>query len=128
MSTRTWHQHEQVWEQKRGWRCVEKCVACQQTNMFYPGQTLSPKFNGSDYVPKRDDARLTGQLGRVFSAIKDGRWRTVAEVSELTGDPQTSVSCQLRHLRKPRFGSHNIIKRQREGTVALYEYALAPKG
>jgi hypothetical protein len=68
------------------------------------------RFNGSDYDHQRDSARLTGQLLRIWSVMQDGRWRSLSEISELTGDPQASVSAQLRHLRKPRFGAHRVDK------------------
>lgn len=83
------------------------------------------RFNGSDYVPEYDDIRLTGQLKRVYNAMLDGKWRTLSEIEKLTGDPQASISAQLRHLRKPRFGNHEINKRPRgERKDGLFEYQL----
>lgn len=79
-------------------------------------------FSGDDYVPARDRKRLTGQLLRVYNAVSDGRWRTLALISSLCGDPAASVSAQLRNLRKPQFGSHNIERRHVKG--GLYEYRL----
>jgi hypothetical protein len=80
------------------------------------------RFDGADYVPSRDDVRLTGQLERVFNLIADGKWRTLRQIAEGTGDPEASVSAQLRHLRKPRFGSHTVNRRHLER--GLYEYQL----
>lgn len=85
---------------------------------------IEPRFNGSDYDPKRDDPRLTTQIARVKAAIADGHWRTLAVLSEITGDPEASVSAQLRHLRKHRHGSHQIDKKLVEGTTGLYVYRL----
>ncbi len=82
----------------------------------------SPRFNGDDYKPERDDERLTGQIERVFNAIKDGRWLTLDDIASLTGDPQASISAQLRHLRKERFGSHDVRKRHVDN--GLYEYRM----
>lgn len=83
------------------------------------------RFNGAVYNPALDDARLTGQLQRIFDLMKDGHWRTLNEISEATGDPQASVSCQLRHLRKLRFGSHIVNKRVRgDRSQGLWEYQL----
>lgn len=79
-------------------------------------------FNGDDYQPARDKERLRGQILRVYSAIKDGRWRTLKQLSETTGDPEASVSAQLRHLRKPRFGGYEIVKRHVKN--GLYEYRM----
>lgn len=83
------------------------------------------RFAGSDYEPARDDVRLTGQLLRVFECVKDGRWRTLAEIAAATGDPPASVSAQLRHLRKDRFGGHDVRKEHVGG--GLFRYRLAPK-
>lgn len=82
-------------------------------------------FNGSDYEPKQDRARLSGQILRVFSLMKDGIWRTLDEIHSKTNDPQASISAQLRHLRKVRFGSHLVEKRSRgERGSGLFEYRL----
>lgn len=62
-------------------------------------------FAGPEYDPARDDDRLTQQMGRVFAVLSDGAWRPVERIAELTGDPICSVSAQIRHLRKRRFGS-----------------------
>ena len=37
-----------------------------------------PRFDGADYVPQRDDVRLTGQLRRVWDVVKDGAARSCA--------------------------------------------------
>jgi hypothetical protein len=68
-------------------------------------------FNGPDYVPERDDERLTGQILRVRNAMLSGDWKSLGQLESETGDPQASISAQLRHLRKPRFGSHVVEKR-----------------
>lgn len=83
------------------------------------------RFDGSDYQPAADDARLSGQILRVFHLMRDGKWRTLQEIARSTGDPPASISAQLRHLRKKRFGSHTVNKRSR-GTRdrGLYEYQL----
>ena len=86
------------------------------------------RFNGSDYVPEKDDVRLRGQIARVYELMKDGQWRTLAEIAEDTGDPPASISAQLRHLRKKRFGEHTVNKRARgEREAGLFEYQLEEK-
>jgi hypothetical protein len=86
-------------------------------------------FAGDDYVDERDRPRLRGQIRRVFSVMRDGQWRTLAELAGETGDPEASVSAQLRHLRKPRFGLHTVTKRHRgEASRGLYEYHLTQRG
>ena len=83
------------------------------------------RFNGPDYDPKYDQKRLTGQIKRVYDLMIDGRWRTLGEIAQETHDPEASISAQLRHLRKPRFGSHLVDKRRRgDEKRGLYEYKL----
>lgn len=72
-----------------------------------------PRFNGPDYVPAIDNARLGAQLLRIFALMRDGHWRTLAAIETATNDPQASISAQLRHLRKDRFGKH-VVERKRE--------------
>jgi hypothetical protein len=87
--------------------------------------TYKPHFDGPDYVPPLDHARLTDQMGRIRALMLDGQWRTLAEIRAVTGDPEASISAQLRHLRKPRFGEFVISKRRRgEGRRGLFEYQL----
>lgn len=80
-------------------------------------------FDGPAYVPERDDARLTGQILRVWEVMRDGQRRTLRQIAELTHDPEASISAQLRHLRKAKFGSH-AVGRNYLGD-GLYEYWLA---
>lgn len=68
------------------------------------------RFEGAE---ARDCDRLCGQILRIYDAICDGRWLTLAEIHQTTGDPEASISAQLRHLRKYRFGAHQIDKRRR---------------
>lgn len=79
------------------------------------------KFDGSDYIPERDDARLTKQSDKIFNLMRDGVYRTLEQISQLTKEPQASVSAQLRHLRKPKFGSHTINKQYLGDGIFLYQ-------
>jgi len=85
-------------------------------------KTFHNSFNGADYQPVRDDVRLSGQILRVYSYMSDSKWHTLREIAEATGDPESSVSAQLRHLRKQRFGSHEIEKVYISN--GLYKYKL----
>ena len=87
-------------------------------------EQLNVRFNGSDYDPQRDDDRLSGQLLRIWDFMKDSKWRTLNEISQATGDPQASISAQLRHLRKPRFGAHTVEKEYLGN--GLYQYKVIP--
>ncbi len=84
------------------------------------------RFNGADYVHARDSARLSGQILRVWNVMLDGRWRTLGQIASLTRDPEPSISAQLRHLRKPRFGEHRVERRHKGN--GLYEYRLIASG
>jgi hypothetical protein len=84
-----------------------------------------PGFDGPAYESKYDHKRLTGQLQRVYNLMKDGRWRTLSEIADATKDPHASISAQLRHLRKERFGAHTVNRRARgERVNGLFEYSL----
>jgi hypothetical protein len=79
-------------------------------------------FEGSDYVEERDQERLTKQHVRVYDLMKDGVFRTLPQISDLLKAPPASISAQLRHLRKPAFGSHTVNKKY-EGN-GLFSYQL----
>lgn len=84
-----------------------------------------PRFDGAGYERSRDHARLSGQALRVFGLMRDRRWRTLPQIAAATGDPEASISAQLRHLRKLRFGEHGVEKRHRGDPAAgLWEYQL----
>jgi len=62
------------------------------------------------------------QIERVRDVLRDGEWKTLEEVSSITGDTTPSISARLRDLRKPRFGNHLIIKRKVNDN--LFEYRM----
>lgn len=80
----------------------------QQTDLIFDG----PELTSSDH------SRLTGQLSDIFNVMSDGSWRTLNEIEQATKHPQASISAQLRHLRKPRFGAYQVDRRRNsdEGT------------
>jgi len=87
-----------------------------------------PHFNGPEYSPEHDHTRLTNQFERIKEVMLDGQWRTLEEISRLTGDPHASISAQLRHLRKPRFGSYQVERRARgDREDGLFEYRVNGK-
>jgi hypothetical protein len=81
------------------------------------------RFNGPAYVPNRDDARLTGQIRDIFGLMQDGEWRTLPDIASTTGHGEASVSAQLRHLRKPRFGGYTVDRRHVKN--GLHEYRVS---
>lgn len=85
------------------------------------------RFNGSDYKSAFDFSRLRGQQLEIWSLMQDGRWRTLSEIEAVTGFAQASISAQLRHFRKPRFGAHTLEKQPRgDRKNGLFEYRLLP--
>lgn len=82
----------------------------------------APHFDGETYEPEADHARLTGQLAGVLDLMRDGRWRTLAEIAEHVDGSEAGVSARLRDLRKARFGGYEVEKRRR--TESLWEYRL----
>lgn len=71
-----------------------------------------------------DMVRLGRQLKGVRDLMADGRWRTLAEVSDSLGIgfPEASVSARLRDIRK----SGRTVERRRRGPGrGLWEYRYA---
>ena len=62
---------------------------------------------------------------------RDGGWMTLHELGALTSYGEASISAQLRHLRKARFGAYVIEKRRRgdsstgSGAGGVWEYRIA---
>lgn len=79
-------------------------------------------FDGKTYSPKQDQSRLSAQLTAVFSVMRDAKWRTLTELSSITGASEASVSARLRDLRKARFGSHTVNRRRL--IAGLFTYQL----
>ena len=98
--------------------------------MIQPGlfPATSPKcrdFDGETFVPKVDAPRLGKQMQAVFHIMKDGAWRTLAELSLEACAPEASVSARLRDLRKVKFGEHEIERRRRGNAKrGLFEYRM----
>ena len=68
----------------------------------------------------------------MLSAAQCGSWLTLRELSRLTNYGETSISAQLRHLRKARYGAFVIDKQVRKSgdgvrpaeSGAVWEYRL----
>lgn len=87
--------------------------------------TAPRRFNGADYDHARDAGRLSVQMDRVFACIQDGKARTLRQIADATGDPEASVSAQLRHLRKARFGGFTINKEHQGRGLYLYRLEVS---
>ena len=84
--------------------------------------TYRPTFDGGTYDKRLDQARLTGQLLRVFGAMLGGKWWTLEELRAACGGTTQSLSARVRDLRKPRFGAYTIERRR--CTAGCWEYRL----
>ena len=82
----------------------------------------APEFDGVTYEPKKDFARLSGQLLRVFEVMKDGRWYGASQLCELANVSPLSITARIRDLRKGKFGSHTIERKLISG--GYHEYRI----
>jgi len=81
--------------------------------------------DGQTYERERDKVRLNNQTQRVYDCVKDGWWRTLAQIADATKSPEASISARLRDLRKPKFGGHTIERRH--VAAGLWQYRLVNK-
>ena len=86
-------------------------------------KTIDEHRDGATYDAERDCLRLNRQARAVYDLMIDGRWRTLAVISERTCEPEASVSARLRDLRKARFGSHTVERRYVAN--GIWEYRVA---
>lgn len=84
---------------------------------------MSARIDGAFYDPALDEQRLTTQMDKVRLLMLDGRWHYVAAMAEVLGEPETSISAQIRNLRKKENGGHTIITR-RDRDTGLFLYRL----
>ncbi len=70
----------------------------------------------------------------MLAAGKYGAWMTLRELGRLTRYGETSISAQLRHLRKANCGGYVLEKRVRKAEVigaeehfVVWEYRLTPR-
>jgi len=95
------------------------------TSQADPRASSAIHFPGPDYLWQFDSFRLANQHQRVKEIMSRGWWLTLQEVAASVRAPESSVSAQIRHLRKPEFGSHVIEKRRRgDPKNGLYEYRI----
>lgn len=87
------------------------------------GVVLDGLRGGSSFDIEMDYQRLNKQMRRVWDVMRDMQWRTLREISDITGDPEASVSARLRDFRKKQFGQLTLERRRRDGH-GLYEYQL----
>ena len=84
-------------------------------------------FDGPGFDPALDGDRLTRQLDAVRVWMLGHGWQSLVEIAEGTGYGTAaiaSISAQLRHLRKARFGGYTVERRRR--TAGTWEYKVNP--
>lgn len=91
-----------------------------------PVEAPRPRFHGATFDRELDGPRLERQLDRVREYLRDGQWRTLAEIRAAAGGSEASVSARLRDLRKPAFGGHTVERQRVPGqeTSGLWRYRL----
>ncbi len=99
-------------------------------------QNLDSTF-GPAYDPAIDGAAVQNQIDYIRDwmlavAQNDDRqrhreegYRTLAEIAAALCVPESSVSADLRHLRKKRFGEYQVTKRRRRD-ARVWEYRVDP--
>ena len=70
-------------------------------------------MNSPTYEAKYDRARLKTQNERVTEAMQNQAWRTLSDISRLTGDPEASIGSRLRGFREVKRGGHTVNRRRR---------------
>lgn len=86
----------------------------------------SKAFDGATYEPKRDYARLSGQLLKVKNLMSDGQWRTLAQIRDHTGGSEAAISARLRDLRKEKYGNHTVDRESLGDGLFRYRLILTP--
>ena len=85
---------------------------------------MTQPFQGSDITPE-DTPRLTLQIDTIRELMLDGKWRGLDEITNITGYPHSSISAQLRNLRKESRGKY-IVNKKNEGNGYFLYQVLPP--
>lgn len=90
----------------------------EQTDVF--------RFHGETFDPALDEDRLGDQARRFRDLMLDGVWRSLDEISDLTGDPGASVSARFRQMGELGYPTE---KRRRAGLEVrgVWEYRMGPR-
>ena len=76
---------------------------------------------GPAYCEELDGERIATQMEKIrdYMLHRYPKWLTLWEIEEATGYAQASISAQLRHLRKNRFGGY-VVEKQRRNNAWEY--------
>lgn len=92
-----------------------------------PTDLPAPRFHGDTYVAKWDEKRLTTLLGRVYTLMQDGQWRTLGEIRDaFGGGGEASISARIRQLGS--MGYKYEKRRRGEPKDGLWEYRFLMTG
>lgn len=93
---------------------------------YTPRHPQAPMFDGETYSKQFDCERLTGLMRAVYDLMKDGEWRTAAEIKDIIQrGSEGGIGARMRDLRKAKWGSHDVPSRRRgDEKNGLYEYRM----
>jgi hypothetical protein len=82
---------------------------------------------GPAFDRQLDGSRLKHQHERIRDwMLAQSGWKSLAEMRTALNFPESSISAQLRHLRKPQFGRYRVEKRRRSNVGGTWEYRVLP--
>jgi hypothetical protein len=96
-------------------------------DLMSEGVERTPDGAESDGMPQPGSTQRETLLMVLRLAAQYETWVTLAELAGKTKFPPASISAQLRHLRKAKYGAWGIEKRRREWVTEelVWEYRLA---
>lgn len=74
-----------------------------------------------------DKKRAAVQRESVWNVMRDGEWRSLAQLHLLTSHPESSISARLRDFRKEEHGGHLVERRMKKDGGGAREYRIQPK-
>ena len=86
-------------------------------------------FTGYGYDAAQDYSRLKSQQNRLLWILEKtrGEWWSVQDLSRWVPGAQTSLSANIRNLRKKQHGSHPVECRRLKKGGGTWVYRLPPK-
>ena len=80
--------------------------------------------DGATYDAQLDKVRLNKQQQRIFEVMRDGNFRSLETIADMTGDPEASISARLRDFRKAKFGAFRVERRRGKNGLHFYQLNL----
>lgn len=79
---------------------------------------------GPDFDERLDGERIRTQLDCIREYMLSVGWKSLQEIKSVLRYPESSISAQLRHLRKERFGAY-VVEKRRRGLSGTWEYQVS---